>query len=122
MLKIEPMNTLFSIVKSELPKGEQTENVVLSTKSTAITSGMTALVNCFAEGPGRGNLVNSTDILVDSIDPQKFRRVIGIYNGLYHKSKENKLLLKVGNTSADPKIIERGDVLGIYDDILQNTC
>ena len=84
-----------------------------------IPPGKTALVNCVAGGPEKGISVQPTDILIDSVDPQKFRHVIGIYTGLYHKSKENKLKLKVGNTSSNPITIERGDVLGIYDEILQ---
>ena len=79
----------------------------------------TALVNCVAGSPGRGKSVHPTYILVDSIDPQKFRCVIRIYTGLYHKSKENKLQFKVRNTSSNPIDIERGDGLGIYDEILQ---
>ena len=110
--------SLFRIIKWDLPKN-QTENVILSTKTTVIPPGKTALVNCVAGGPEKGISVQPTDILIDSVDPQKFRHVIGIYTGLYHKSKENKLKLKVGNTSSNPITIERGDVLGIYDEILQ---
>ena len=79
--------SLFRIVKWELPKVEQTENVILSTKATVIPAGKTAQVNCVAGGPGRGRSVHSINILVDCIDPYIFRRVIGVYPGINHKSK-----------------------------------
>ena len=53
-----------------------------------ILPGKADLVNCVAGGPEKGKSVQPTDILIDSIDSQKFRRVIGIYTGLYHKSIE----------------------------------
>ena len=111
--------TTFNIVRWELPKNEGVENAILSTKTVLIPAGKTAFVNCVAGCPEKNKLVSPTDILVDSIDQKKFRHIIGIYTGLYKKSTENKIRLKVGNTSANPITIERGDVLGIFDDVLQ---
>ena len=49
--------SLFRIIKWDLPRN-QTENVILSAKTTVIPPGKTALVNCIAGGPEKVHRFN----------------------------------------------------------------
>ena len=72
-----------------------------------------------AASPDKSGFPSTSEILVDLIDHKRVRHVVGIYTCLYRKSSENKVKLKIANTSANPIVIERGNVLGIFDEVLQ---
>ena len=109
----------FNIIKWKLPIGPKYENTVLSTKEYIVPSGKTAFVNCIAKRPDKDKMVIPKDILIDPISTDKFPHIVGIYTGIYNQNTAQKVQLKVGNTTANPIVIKRGDVLGIFDDVLQ---